>query len=106
MLKPLGTSFLFEFFNDSVNGMFVQRNKGVIAIAHASLRPEEQGKAARWGKVLAIGDRVKDFAVGDTVLIAPGKWTPGFTHEGVRQWRSVEEEVLAIGEDESVAFDY
>lgn len=102
-LKPLHNHFLFQFVNDTTTGMISSRNRGQIIIANPEMM--EQGKYARWAKVLAIGDDVKDFGVGDIVLIEPGKWTIGFPHGAERYWKSDDRWVLAIG-DESLAFDY
>lgn len=103
-IRPLGRSFLFAFLNETTEGQFVQKNKGRILLT----RPEVdiQGTYARWAKVLAIGPEVKDFKNGDIVLIHPGKWTIGFTHDGVKVWKSDDEWVLATSDDESVAYDY
>lgn len=102
-LKPLHNHFLFQFLNDITSGLIINRNKGQIIIANAETL--EQGKYARWVKVVAIGDDVKDFNVGDVVLVEPGKWTIGFVHNEKRYWKSDDAWVLAIG-DESMVFDY
>jgi len=103
-IRPLGRNFLFAFLNDTVEGQFLQKNKGRILLT----RPEtdKQGTYARWAKVLAVGPDVEDFKNGDIVLIQPGKWTIGFDHEGVKVWKSDDEWVLATADDESVAIDY
>jgi hypothetical protein len=103
-LRPLKNSFLFAFFNDTAQGLFFERNKGKIILTNKDW--DSMGQFARWGRVLAVGPQVTDFNVGEIVLIEAGKWTIGFEHEGVRIWKSDQEKVIAIGEDESVTFAY
>jgi len=104
-LRPLKNYFLFAFFNETSNGYFgADRNSGRIILARPDIM--SQGKDARWGKVLAVGPDVRDFSVGDIVLIEAGKWTVGFEHEGVKIWKSDQDKVIAMGEDESVTFAY
>jgi hypothetical protein len=106
-LKPLGNSFLFAFLNDTDGTKFIPKNKGrIILTAHARGDVRSQGEFARWAKVLAIGPLVTDFKNGDIVLIDKLKWTKGFEHDDVRIWKSDQDQVLAIGADESVAYDY
>ncbi len=103
-LKPLKDYFLFAFANDTAGGRFIERNKFGLILTNNDY--ESQGKYARWGRVLACGPDVVDFAVGDIVLIEYGKWTTGFTHDEVKIWKSDQKQVIAIGEDESVTFAY
>jgi hypothetical protein len=104
VLKPLGNSFIFSFFSTTTGGRFVERNKGQIILTNQDLG--EQGKYARWGKVLAVGDRVKDVRVGDVVLIEALQWTKEVRFEGQSYWKSDDTKVLAIGQDESVTYAY
>lgn len=105
--KPLGNTFLFAFLQETANGSFVAKNKGrIIVSSHQAQDLRNQGDTARWARVLAVGPRVKDFKNGDIVLIAPGKWTMGFVHDDVKIWKSDDAWVLALGKDESVAYDY
>ena len=102
-LRPIHNSFLFTFLNDTLNGTFINRNKGNIIIATPEL--DKQGILARWVKVLAVGNEVENFGVGDIVLVSPGKWTSGIRYEEKIIWKSDEDQVLGIG-DESMAYDY
>lgn len=103
-LRPLKDSFLFAFFNETAQGLFFERNSGVIQLTNKDW--DSMGKFARWGKVLAIGPQVEDFSVGDIVLIEAGMWTVGCEFDGVKVWKSDESKVIAIGEDERVTFAY
>jgi co-chaperonin GroES (HSP10) len=104
VLKPLGNSFIFSFFSVTSGGRFIERNRGKIILTNQGL--EDQGKFARWGKVLAVGDKVKDVSVGDIVLIEALQWTKEVKFEGASYWKSDETKVLAIGSDESVTYAY
>lgn len=103
-LKPLTDGFLFVFCSETAGGQFIEKNSGQIILTNRDL--DSQGKFARWGKVVSVGEDVTDFGVGDIVLIEALKWTRGFDYEGGRYWKSDQSKVLAIGEDESVTFAY
>lgn len=103
-LIPLRDSFLFSFLNDTVDGLFVERNKAGFILTNKDM--DSQGKFARWGKVLAIGPKVTDFKIGDLVLIESGMWTVGFKYEGAKIWKSDQTKVCGIGADESVTYAY
>jgi co-chaperonin GroES (HSP10) len=103
-LRPLGKAFLFSFANATYGGKFVEKNKGQIILTNQDL--EGQATSARWGKVLAVGDKVDAFSVGDIVLIESLQWTIETKFEGTSYWKSDETKVIAIGEDESVTFAY
>jgi hypothetical protein len=103
-LRPLHDSFLFAFTNDTSRGRFIESNSFGLILTDNDF--ESQGKYARWGKVLAIGNDVVDFGVGDLVLIEHGMWTIGFDHDDVKIWKSDQKRVIAIGEDPSVVFAY
>ena len=103
-LRPLGKAFLFSFFNTTYGGKFVERSRGKIILTNQDLA--DQASSARWGKVLAIGEEVEAFGVGDIVLIENLQWTIEMKFEGSSYWKSDETKVIAIGEDESVTFAY
>lgn len=103
-LRPLGNAFLFTFFSGTAGGMFIERNSGNIILTNQDL--DNQGKYARWGRVEAIGNSVKDFKVGDIVLIEALQWTKEIKFESKSFWKSDTSKVIAIGQDESVTFAY
>lgn len=103
-LRPLGKAFLFSFFNTTYGGRFVERSKGNIILTNQDT--EGQASSARWGKVIAIGEQVDAFSIGDIVLIENLQWTIEMKYEGSSYWKSDEAKVIAIGEDESVTFAY
>lgn len=108
-LRPLGKAFLFVFINETRNGMFSQKNKGLIFLPNAATDVDRQGDFARFAKVLAAGTDVTEFKNGDTVLIAALKWTKGFEHDGAKVWKSDEDQVLAIFEDDNldaISYDF
>jgi co-chaperonin GroES (HSP10) len=103
-LKPLGKSFLFSFANDTAGGKFIEKNSGRIILTNQDI--SQQGQYARWGKVIAVGDEVSDFGIGDLVLIEALQWTTEVKFEGQSFWKSDDSKVIAIGEDESVTYSY
>jgi hypothetical protein len=108
-VRPLGTSFLFAFINETKKGIFTQKNKGMIFLPNAAPDLDRQGDFARFAKVLAIGEGVTDFKVGDIVLIAALKWQKGFEYDGVKIWRSHQEQVIAIYESDdldAISYDF
>jgi hypothetical protein len=103
-LKPLGNAFLFSFFSVTAGGKFVERNRGSIILTNQDL--DGQAKYARWARVEAVGSDVKDFGVGDIVLIEALQWTKEIKFEGRSFWKSDATKVIAIGDDESVTYAY
>lgn len=103
-LEPLDNSFLFSFFVDHAAGRFIERNSGQIILTNQEL--DTQGSRPRWGKVEAIGPKVKDFNVGDIVLIEALQWTKEFSVDGKSFWKSDDTKVMALGADESVTYTY
>lgn len=101
-LRPLGNTFLFSFFAESYGGQFVERSRSSIILTNQDL--DHQAKYAKWAKVIAIGDKVSSFDVGDIVLIEALKWTVKMKFDEVSYWKSDEEKVIAIGDDESVTY--
>jgi co-chaperonin GroES (HSP10) len=103
-LRPLGKSFLFEFFATTYGGQFVDRNKGRIILTNQDL--STQATHARWVKVVAVGEKVKDVAVGDIALVEALQWTTELKYEGKSYWKSDETKVIALGADETVTYAY
>lgn len=95
MLRPIGDSILFVF-KDGANG------KGFENITDSGIMYKSFDtdlNAPRWGKVLAVGDKVKEVKLGDMILIDALRWTEGFTFDGIKIWKTVEKEVIGIGEE-------
>lgn len=65
------------FVSDLDHG--AQKTMGGIILPDDNMT--ERGIHARWGKVFAIGPEVDDLRVGDWVLTAHGRWTPGIDLE-------------------------
>lgn len=101
-LKPIGDRFLFQFMNEHRDGKFIEKSKFGFILTNQNL--EAQTDRARWGKVVAIGPDVVDFAVGDLVLIEYGQWTTRVTFEKTDYWKSDQSKVIAIGNDEEVVY--
>jgi co-chaperonin GroES (HSP10) len=103
-LRPLGKYFLFEFLSDSAGGKFIEKTRSGIILTNQDF--QLQSKYARWGRVIAAGSQVEAFNAGDLVLIEYGMWTPSTTFEEKKYWKSDETKVVAISNDESVAYTF
>lgn len=95
MLRPIGDTILFVFKDKASSKGF--ENQTQTGITYYSF--EDSLNTPRWGIVLAVGNKVKDIKPGMTVLIEPLRWTEGFTYDGVKIWKTVEKEIIAIKED-------
>ena len=95
MLTPLDDSILFTFI-DEVNhaGLFVDSTDSGIYLGTS----HERSTKARWAKAIACGPQVTEVKPGDNIMIEKLMWTPGFPHDGVKIWRTVEKYVLAVQE--------
>lgn len=96
MLRPLGDSILFVFLDEANEKGF--QNTTESGIVYKSF--DTDLKSPRWGKVLAVGPKVEEVKPGMKVLIEPLRWTDGFKFDGVKIWKTIEKEIMAIGEDE------
>lgn len=101
-LIPLKDNFLFEFTNETKDGKFIEKSKAGFILTN--IRVDNQMEDARWGKVLAVGPDVTEFAINDLVLIERGMWTTSIRYENQNYWRSEQNKVCAVGTDESVTF--
>jgi co-chaperonin GroES (HSP10) len=103
-LKPLGKAFLFAFLAETIGGKFIERNAGALILLNQDL--EYQAKLARWVKVVATGNLVEDFKVGDIVLVEALQWTTEFKFDEKKYWKSDATKVIAIADDESVTYTF
>ncbi len=102
-LKAIGNFFIFQFLNETANGKFISRTKSNIILTEQDLT--DQASAPRWGKVLSVGNNVKDIKVNDLVLIEALQWSPKMMWNSQFYWRSTDEKVIAIANDESVTYE-
>jgi len=100
-IKPIKGRILFQFVEDLNNDHFNQSQGGIFVIENK----ENQVKANRWGKVLAVGpDAQKDVVPDEYILIEALGWTNGMDiDEGVekkgRFWFTDIEKVLCVSEN-------
>ena len=104
VFRPVKDTFLFEFCNDTAGGQFIEKNKGSIILTNQDMA--HQAGTCRWVKVLAVGKDIKDFIVGDMVLVEALKWTTVVKHNEYTFWKSDATKVIAVATDESVIYDY
>ena len=95
-LTPLNDTIIvsdMEFTERISNGGIIILNDDMKS---AGIRP-------RWGKVYAIGPKVKDIEVGQYIMIAHGRWTRGITidtPEGEKVIRKVDnQDILLVSEE-------
>lgn len=82
-----------EFAERISNGGIILMNDDMKS---AGIRP-------RWGKVYAIGPKVKDIEVGQYIMIAHGRWTRGITidtPDGEKVIRKVDNNDILLVSDE------
>lgn len=103
-LKAIGSSIIFQFTNETSSGRFIEKSAGRIILTNQNL--DEQGKFARWAKVVSIGTDVKDVEVGQFVLIEALQWTMKHEFEGQAYWRTTEDKILATSDSERDTFAY
>ncbi len=95
-LVPLNDTIIvsdMEFTERISNGGIIIMNDDMKS---AGIRP-------RWGKVYAIGPKVKDIEVGQYIMIAHGRWTRGITidtPEGEKVIRKVDNNDILLVSDE------
>jgi len=99
-LRPLHDQILFRFEEKIVtdsNGtrMFeTKSNAGIVVMGNI----EDSTKAAKWGKVIAIGNSVTEVSVGDRILIEPLMWTEGVKLDDEDMfWKTDETKIIGLG---------
>lgn len=93
-MKVLGDGIIFQFIDVDVrNGRFLETSQGGIYLGSSH---DSNAKSPRKGKVIAVGSKVQDVQVGQTVLIEPLMWSEGFKSEGQMYWKTAESKVMAI----------
>lgn len=102
-LRPLHDTILFVFVDDGAGGRFLPKSRSGILLTNQSL---DYNNSPKWGKVLAVGREVKDVQTGDYILIESLQWTPGFTHDDVKIWKTVENKVIATTNDIELTYQY
>lgn len=98
-LNPVGKSILFQFLDETggAKGRFQERSKSGIIISVQG----NQTKDNRWGCVVAVGDEVDGIKPGEFILIEALKWSPHETFEGEKIWRTIDDVVIAVTDDQS-----
>lgn len=99
-IKPLNNNVMFQFLDDTSGekGRFTDKTKSGIILLPGN--PDKQ-KAARWGKVLAVGPDVEGVVPGDFVLIEALMWMEGVKLDGVKMWKTDDSKILVVTNDES-----
>lgn len=100
MLKPVGKSILFVFYDETIGGWFHDKSPAGLFIPK---NVESNATQCRWAKVVAVGKKVSDnIKPKMNILIEPMKWTVGMEHDGVKIWRTVEECIVAIDDEGTI----
>lgn len=89
--------FQFEEYVDHANkGAFREVSDGGIILGS---NYDQSAKKPRWGRVLAVGPKVKeeDVAVGDRILVEPLGWTKTSVYKDVEFARTEVKKILAKG---------
>lgn len=96
-LRPLGNGIMFRFLDHTggVKGAFTESHRSGIIIPTTN----STQRTARWGEVLAIGEKVDGVKVGDYILIEPLMWSFGLTFENEKIWKTDDSKVLAVTND-------
>lgn len=95
-LKPLNDSVLFTFVDKANSRGF--ENITETGIIYKSY--DDSAGSPRWARVVEVGPKVTEIEPGMVVLIEALRWTEGFEFQGTKYWITVEDEIMAIKEDE------
>jgi co-chaperonin GroES (HSP10) len=99
-LTAIKNSILFQFLDKTSGpqGAFSERTRSGLIIP--KLTSTQKGE--RWGKVVAVGSDVDGVQVGEYILIEALMWTHGVDYENEKVWRTTDEKVLMVTDDESL----
>lgn len=98
MIEPIKNSIIFQFVENTQRGRFLEESESGIYLG-----TDHQREAARprWGTAIAVGPDVTDVVVGDLILIESSQWTYGTEYDGVKIWRTSEDKVLLVSEEQA-----
>lgn len=104
-LRPLGNTVLFQFLDATVSkgGRFTERTSGSIILPVLDSNQKNQN---RWGKVVAVGPKVEGLEPGDFILIQALQWTFGSHFEDDKIWKTNDEQILAVTNDEDSTIQF
>jgi len=96
-IEPVLDGIFVTFTDEVADGKFHQKTQGGIIISGLSHRA--QTVQARWGKVAAVGPKVRNVKAGDFVLIQPGMWTTRFKGADHQfYWKTDEGKIQAVSD--------
>ena len=98
-IEPLGNTFLCQFLDGTTSSGRFRDTYGTKQIEVVTLTNEIEQIGSRWAKVTHVGPKVKEFKVGQYVLIHDRMWTPAFQWEHELHWKSDETNVLAVSDE-------
>lgn len=102
-LRPLRSTVLFQFLDDTggAKGRFSERTKGQIIIP---VLDSAQHKTDRWGKVVSVGPDVFGVAPGEFILVKALQWTRAAEIDGMKIWKTNDEQIIVVTDDEDATF--
>jgi co-chaperonin GroES (HSP10) len=93
-LKPIGSNIFFVFDDEVKNGHFVEKRFSGIVV-DIGKNHAYSSSYSRTGRVLAVGDAVKQIKVNDNIVIRNMMWTDrSFKHNDERFWMTNEQYVM------------
>lgn len=91
-------NIVFQFTdNVTVTGLFNENSNSKLIYIPPS--PGESSNKDRWAIITAAGPNVTMCKVGSRVMIKQGMWTPGFTVNGRKFWKSEQKHIIAIHDE-------
>lgn len=96
-IRPLGNNVMFQFLEDTsgAKGSFTEKRVSGIIIPNTV----STQKVARWGKVVAVGEKVDGIVPGDYILIEALMWMEGVKVAGEKVWKTDDSKVLVVTND-------
>lgn len=94
-IKATTTNIVFQF-TDTVTATGLFNENSDSKLIYIPPTPGESSNKDRWAIVVAAGPEVTVCQPGSRVMIKQGMWTPGFTVNGRKFWKSEQQYVIAI----------
>lgn len=95
--KALHDTIIFTFEDAISNGTFMDKTASGLYLGFVR---EETVKAARPGRVHAVGPLVKEVKVGDRILIEALMWSDSYNLDGKKYWNTSEAKVIGVYDGE------
>jgi co-chaperonin GroES (HSP10) len=104
-LKPIRKNIIFQFCDPVGSINFIPQTKSGIILTDN--HQYKEAHTVKWGRLVSCGPEVSsEISESKYILIEPGKWTENFKLDGEKFWKTEEDFILAVTNEEINTYRY